>query len=947
MGQDEQTDPDSLSERLEGLARGQSDLFEAQLRAFARPRIEEFLEGLGAPYRPIVLRALLVAERDWTREQGESLDVESLLSRFPDDSAIIEEIFGTNDSTLPLTGLGSVHVDNENLADSRESPRRYAILRRHAKGGQGVVNLALDRSLHREVAIKEIQPDAAHDLEYRARFIREAEITARLEHPGIVPVYGIGHYRNGLPYYVMRFIRGETLKDAIVRLHNPDETTPKLAGSTVDPDRSVLPRPTLHQLVGRLVEACQAIAYAHHRKVLHRDIKPGNIMLGPFGETLVVDWGLAKTIGSQDDDEHREPERLRPEADGQMTTTRFGSQIGTFGFMSPEQATGPLAELQPTSDIYSLGVTLYTLMTGKTPFDGSKHDECIRDASQGIFRKPSEVNSQVPRALEAICLKAMALRPEDRYQSAEALAEDLERWRAGEPVEPYAEPPLDRLARWSRRHRTALVASAVLLVTTTIGLGVLAYQERLKNERIGKAVRITRNAEAVARNARQVAEDAQADAILGRSAAREDLKLTRQSLRNLMDGLSGSALGYLPNSGGPRFALASHVLDLYRELIVKHPDDPDVKYELALASKTTANIGRTIGLFDQSHKLHDQAIDLLTRLLEESPGSDDYRIELSQALHDKGINHQMAGQVRASEPLQVRALEVLGRNSKTDPAAEERSRRVEALALLDLAAARIEMHRAVEARPAVEKCAGLLKTLAEKPDANPIDRLFHVYAVVLGANLAVELGRNKEAWTHFDEAARLIRALRQVPERDNPDLQFADAMILKNKGWLFLAEQHPTQALAAFDEAFGILRAILLNSFRPQFIEKEMANIWIGRATARIELLGAQPDPTALNQIQRDLAQAQSYLQQLADGNRGHYAYEAMLGQDQAVSARLARITSQPDESRRCLEQALAHFQRAAELNPDDRESRKQAAVARENLDKLPKTDPTATAKGP
>jgi eukaryotic-like serine/threonine-protein kinase len=343
---------------------------------------------------------------------------------------------------------------------------RYEVIRHHAKGGLGVVSLALDREIHREVAVKEIREDCADHDDYRARFLREAEVTGRLEHPGIVPVYGMGVRDDGRPYYIMRFIRGETLKAAISRLHK---------GGSGAEEVGPVGGPDLHALVGRFIDACHAVAYAHHRKILHRDIKPINIMLGPFGETLVVDWGLAKSFDGSRSGEYPIPvddSALHPESGSGMTPTRIGSEIGTVGYMSPEQAAGRLTELGPASDIYSLGATLFCVATGHAPFEGAGKAEFLRRVREGDFFRPRRVNPSVPAALEAICLKAMALRPADRYQAVGELIEDLERWRAGQPVGAYPEPFLDRMSRWSRRNKTTLAGAAVLLLSATIGMAI-------------------------------------------------------------------------------------------------------------------------------------------------------------------------------------------------------------------------------------------------------------------------------------------------------------------------------------------------------------------------------------------------------------------------------------------------------------------------------------------
>ena len=176
---------------------------------------------------------------------------------------------------------------------------RFRVLRPHARGGIGVVSVALDPELNREVALKEILPEHADDPDSRARFLLEAEVTGRLEHPGVVPVYGLGHDDGGRPYYAMRLVKGESLKEAIERFHADD-----------GPGRDARERRLeLRRLLSRFVDVCNAVAYAHSRGVIHRDLKPANILLGPYGETLVVDWGLAKVVGRDEATRRRRPRR--------------------------------------------------------------------------------------------------------------------------------------------------------------------------------------------------------------------------------------------------------------------------------------------------------------------------------------------------------------------------------------------------------------------------------------------------------------------------------------------------------------------------------------------------------------------------------------------------------------------------------------------------------------
>ncbi len=280
--------------------------------------------------------------------------------------------------------------------------QRFRILRPHARGGLGAVFVAMDSELNREVALKQILDDHADDLISRQRFLLEAQVTGGLEHPGIVPVYGLGSYGDGQPYYAMRFIRGDSLKEAIDRFH-ADEPSKHHAGR-----RSL----ALRKLLRRFTDVCNAIEYAHSRGVIHRDIKPSNVIVGKHGETLVVNWGLAKPMGHSDPDSGERT--LAPSSSSGSAETLPGSALGTPAYMSPEQAEGDLEHLGPRSDVYSLGATLYCLLTGQSPFTGEVAD-VLRAVQKGDFLPPRQLDASIDPALEAVCLKAMALKPADRY----------------------------------------------------------------------------------------------------------------------------------------------------------------------------------------------------------------------------------------------------------------------------------------------------------------------------------------------------------------------------------------------------------------------------------------------------------------------------------------------------------------------------------------------------
>ncbi len=306
-----------------------------------------------------------------------------------------------------------------------------------------------------------------------------------------MPVYCLGQYTDGRPYYAMRFIRGESLRDAIARFHRSGENEARSRESE------------RRALLTRFIAICNTIAYAHSRGVIHRDIKPANIMLGQYSETLVVDWGMAKAGMKEQDRSVSEglPEPTLVPSLADAIETQAGSAMGTPAYMSPEQASGRLDLVGPASDIYSLGATLYTILTGRPPIEGQDVAEVMRKAGSGESLPARQVKADVPLGLEAICSTAMARKPEERYATALELAADVERWLADEPVSVYRDPVTIRLSRWARKHRTTVAVGAALLQTVVVVLAVSVFliarsRSQIERER-AQVERERRRAEAV------------------------------------------------------------------------------------------------------------------------------------------------------------------------------------------------------------------------------------------------------------------------------------------------------------------------------------------------------------------------------------------------------------------------------------------------------------------
>ena len=494
---------------------------------------------------------------------------------------------------------------------------RFQVLRLHAEGGLGQVMLATDAELGRTVAVKEMQPKYARDPGSRSRFVQEAEITAGLEHPGIVPVYGCGAYPDGRPYYAMRFIQGFNFDEAIDRFHQEQSVRLAPGEWTV----------ALRRLLRRFTDVCQAVEYAHSRGVVHRDIKPANVMLGKYGETLVVDWGLAKVVGRSAAVRDAGETTLQLSVGSGSDVSLPASVVGTPAYMSPEQASGKHAELGPACDVYSLGATLYRLLTGKPPFADSDRQVLLEKVRRGDFPRPRQVKSEIPAPLEAICLKAMSLSAQDRYQLPVQLVEEIEHWMADEPVAAYAESRRERLVRWLRRHRN-WVRAGIFSLTATILVLSLAM------------ILVTR---AYRREAAALAE------------ARDRFGQAQDAVDKWLTG-AGYELGYYPGGQHARQRLLEQAVADYELLAQRRSDDLGLEVE---RGRTYLRLGRIRQLLHDTRgaqRAYGSAQSLFQDLAEAHPGNLDCQVELANCHANSGVVLMEAGEVSQADQAYQQAI---------------------------------------------------------------------------------------------------------------------------------------------------------------------------------------------------------------------------------------------------------------------------------------------------
>ncbi|MFO0554680.1 MAG: serine/threonine protein kinase [Polyangiaceae bacterium] len=351
-----------------------------------------------------------------------------------------------------------------------EEPPQYEVLGELGKGAMGEVHLARDVLLRRKVAMKSILPHMQQHQQLFSRFLAEMQITAQLDHPFIVPVYGVETGPSGGLAYAMKLVQGREFGDLL------EETKAMLdAGKTLDEGHSLEAR------LEAFLKVCDAISYAHERGIVHRDLKPANIMLGRFNEVYVMDWGIARLMGKGGKALDQGVELY--DADGsdarQTTRTRLGSTIGTPIYMSPEQAAGRNDELDGRSDLYSLGLILQEIVTLTQAVSGTTLQEVLTNAKDGkrLPPEPPKPGMNVPRELRAIIEKSTRFKPEERYASVKDFADDIRRYLRNEEIVAQPDTGLQRAGRWTSKHRMATIALllGVLVVGAGATIGVLLY----------------------------------------------------------------------------------------------------------------------------------------------------------------------------------------------------------------------------------------------------------------------------------------------------------------------------------------------------------------------------------------------------------------------------------------------------------------------------------------
>jgi serine/threonine-protein kinase len=746
-------------------------------------------------------------------------------------------------ATPPVPNEAPDRTNAPSVGTPTSAGLRFRILRPHAEGGLGTVSVALDEELNREVALKEIRVECADEPQSRARFVQEAKITGGLDHPGVVPVYGLGCFPDGRPFYAMRLVQGASLQEAVKQFHAAD-----VPGR--DPGERGL---ALRGLLRRFVDVCNAVAYAHSRGVLHRDLKPANVMLGSFGETLVVDWGLAKPTGETVAEASSAQGPLRPGSASGSVPTQVGSAMGTPAYMSPEQAAGRLDELGPASDVYSLGATLYCLLTGQAPFTAPDMRAMLRAVQRGDFPPPRRVKPAAPAALEAVCLKAMALQPGGRYPTAKALADDVEHWLADEPVGAWREPPGVRARRWLGRHRTLVTSTAAAVLVAVAALAAAAALLTAANGRERQARRDAERNEREANELRAKEQEARQLADANGKAAGEQRDLALRTVKDVIFAIQTELRGQ-PKLHGLRQKLLqkaqgglrrvarsaataaqvdrnieithNEMGDIFvllgdtkaaqaqyqeghriaRQLAAAYPADAVAQRDLSASSHKVGDAALLLGDPRTARDAYEEALGILRNLAAADPANAVAQRDLSVAYNNKGNASLELGDARAARDAYQKGLEIARQLAEVSPASAQAWRDL-SISYNKVGDAALRLGDAPAAREAYGKALEVVRRLAGAAPASAVARrdLYVSYNNVGNANL--ELGDARAARDAYQKGQEVARRLAE----DDPTSAVAqrDLSISCNKvGNVALRLGDAPAALAAYREALRIRRRL-------------------------------------------------------------------------------------------------------------------------------------------
>ncbi len=881
----------------------------------------------------------------------------------PEEKSKEDPFSQTMDSVKP----DQKHLHMETIDWSPETRSRYTLTRLHGEGGLGQVWLAVDTLLNREVALKEVLPRRQHEQEKLNRLVKEAQITGQLEHPSIIPVYELGSDPNsGNPYYTMKFLRGETLSDRISAYHQ------RRREGKAEPLE-------MRGLLNAFVGVCNAMAYAEARGVVHRDLKPGNIMVGDFGEVIVLDWGLAKVIGEPDEDiDQRSVSVSDIAADASKTIE--GQVVGSPAFMAPEQADGRLDLIDGRTDVYGLGAILFAILTGQPPHKGTETGNSVRDTmdllkriTSGDIPKPHDIDPKIPAPLNAICAKAMARKRADRYQKPSQLADDVERWLADEPVSVYTEPWRERLGRWMRKHRswTQAIAAALLIVAVVSVVAFFIVDGARRRETAALAAET--KAKLRAEEALESEKVALAKEKESRAEALRRFQDARRAVDRALTGVSNVLMNY-PGFLEIRTQLLTEAANDYERFSQEKSDDPQLQAEFARALVRLGDVRQLLNQFDEAKAAYQSAQAVFGKLSKSLKDNLDLRMDQAASTTKVGVVCGALGDYAAAETAFGDAADIFGEltTASDDPKYRDalarnlvtRGRSLDAAGKYDearglLASAVTEFDKLVSESNQPQYVDGLAeaqmwlgRVLAKLDRAD--DAVGSISAAINDLDILVIGDRNHDHPEYFERRAQAKIELANALRNSGRETDRATAFRSAAADYEDLIADRP--GVPHYRENLAVARANLaqvLNKLGDNLEAKELA---LNALSTFIDLRSASPlfprylieegaCSTIVGDILDDLGDDETALQafdnaivkfeDLAQFDPNDHMHRRRLAMARRELGRLLHKLGRHDEAKDSYMQAVADFMQELQLAKDNPEAQDELATCYEQLGDL------------